>query len=96
MGRAARRYEEKEVLEEGHMALVWDELQDRFSINSGEWKKKFAAEFMKQPHSISKPEFFRKFLLENFNASLNHFLCRRDWHPTIDNLLDYVVKRGLR
>jgi len=78
MGRAAsRRYEEKDEFEEGHMSLVWDELQDRFSINSKEWKQKFEAEFLKQPHSIRKIEFFRKFLIDNFNTSINHFLCRQ-------------------
>lgn len=96
MGRAAKRYYQKEEFEEGHMTLVWDELEDHFKINSKEWKKKFEAAFLKEPHSVSKVDFFRKFLVDNFNHTLNHFLCRADWHPTIDNLMEYVVKRGIK
>jgi hypothetical protein len=93
---AARRHRDLEDFEEGHMQRVWDELHDRFHINSKEWKRKFEEEFLKQPHSISKVDFFRKYLVENFNGYLNHILCRYSWHPTIDNLMEYVVRKGLK
>jgi len=77
MGRAAaRRHDPRDDFEEGHMALVWDELKDRFGVNTVEWKKKFEKEFMQQPHHVNKIPFFRQFMFENFNHILNHILCR--------------------
>jgi hypothetical protein len=99
MGNAARRreqYKEKDPLEEGHISLVWDELQERFGVNTKVWKKKFDTEFMQQPHHVEKPEFFRKYLFENFNSTLNHILCRFSHVNTTENLIEYVVRKGIR
>lgn len=99
MGRAAARreyYEEKDAFEEGHIPLVWDELEERFGVNVKRWKEKFNKAFLEQPHAVSRVEFFRRFLIENFNNHLNHILCRNSYHGTINSLLDYVAKRGIR
>lgn len=99
MGRAAGRreqYAEKDPFEEGHITLVWDELQDRFGVNTKKWKEKFEAEFLQQPHAVGKVEFFRRYMIENFNGTINHLLCRHPIEGTINNLLDYVAKRGIR
>jgi hypothetical protein len=56
-GRAAARraeYQEKDFFEEGHIAVVWDELEDRFGVNSKGWKKKFDDAFMQQPHHVER------------------------------------------
>lgn len=97
MGRAAaRRYEEKEDFEEGHMPLVWDELEVRFGVNTKKWKEKFEKQFLEQPHSMSRLRFFRAFMIENFNGPINHLLCRHSIHGTMNALMDYVAKRGIR
>jgi hypothetical protein len=97
MGRAAaRRYQEKDDFEEGHISLVWDELEDRFGVNTKKWKEKFEADFLQQPHAVGRIGFFRKYMIENFNEPINHLLCRHSIHGTMNALMDYVVKRGLR
>jgi hypothetical protein len=97
MGRAAaRRYEEKDEFEEGHMPLVWDELHDRFGVNTKKWREKFETEFLQQPHAVGKVEFFRRFMNENFNGTINHLLCRHPIQGTMNALMDYVAKRRIR
>jgi hypothetical protein len=99
MGRAAARraeYQEKEYFEEGHIAVVWDEFEDRFGVNSKGWKKKFDDAFMQQPHHVEKVPFFRKFLFENFNEILNHILCRYSHVNTTDKLIEYVARKRVK
>lgn len=92
---ARRRYEEPDYFAEGHTTLVWDELHDRFGVNTKKWKEKFEAEFLKQPNVVSKVEFFRKYMVDNFNWTINNLLCRHPITGTMNALMDYVRKRGI-
>lgn len=74
MGNAARRrgyYEEKDSFKEGHMALVWNELEERLN------GKRNLTWSLRSNHTMWRSwYFFGKFLFENFNGTLNHILCR--------------------
>lgn len=78
--------------EEADIDKVWSILKERFGFNIKEWKKQFEDYFMRHAtRSQNRAGFFCEFGHDHINPILNKILCRRDLHPTFNNLIVYVV-----
>ncbi len=80
-----------EGLSELHIQQTWDELEDRFGFEEKGWKKKFGEYLLKQSPNTLPAEAFMKFGNININPILNSILCRRESHPTFNNLVEFII-----
>jgi hypothetical protein len=79
--------------EEAYFRLVWSELRTRFGFPVRDWKQRFR--YYCERSRITDPvEGFYKFGNKVINPVLNEILCRKKGHPTFQNLVEYVAKKG--
>jgi len=79
--------------QEMHVALVWDEIHDRFGFNVQGWKKKFGDYLSKQQRTTHELDAFLKFGISELNPVLNLILVRQHYHPTFMNLVEYILTK---
>lgn len=75
---------------EEHIELIWQYLNQRFSINLAKWKEFFAIR-CNVSRSIPPCELFVRFGIEHLEPSLNKLLYRPAGHPTWISLIRYVI-----
>jgi hypothetical protein len=78
------------IFNEEHIDLIWQYMDDNFTMNLKKWKEFFAIRCNMQ-RSISRCEMFARFGVEHFQGPMNKLLFRKDNHPTWISLIRYVV-----
>ncbi len=76
--------------QEYHINKTWDLLEEKFSFNKKEWKKRFRDYLIKRPNTDEIGAFL-KFGNQTINPILNEILCRNILYPTFNNLTQFIV-----
>ncbi len=76
-----------------HIEKVWELLEEKFCFNVKVWKKEFHEYCQKQSPSVDHREAFVRFGQEHINPLLNLVLRRKEYHPTWQNIITYIVKK---
>lgn len=79
--------------QERHIDLVWQELNERFGFPIKPWKQFFREQMYKQPRNVSDVDYFMTFATTFINPILNDLLRRGRLYPTMNRLVEYVVKK---
>ena len=77
--------------QEYHINKTWDLLEEKFSFNKKEWKKRFSDYLTKRPANTDETGAFLKFGNQTINPLLNEILYRNILYPTFNNLTRFVV-----
>ena len=77
--------------QEYHINKTWDLLEEKFSFNKKEWKKRFNDYLSKRPANTDEIGAFLRFGNQTINPILNEILGRNILYPTFNNLTRFVV-----
>src|SRR4051812_36723401 len=85
----------EEVFEETDIAKVWDYLNDKFGFNTKAWQEDFEKYSASLPGKPSRKNFI-DYGLKKIQPLLNSILMRKQFHPTWNSMLCWLLKDKFR
>lgn len=83
-----------DYMNENHINLIWDELEERFGFPKKQWKLAFKKHLDKQPKSEQDISVFLRYGHDHIQPILNGILLRSDYFPTFEKFVEYVIRKS--